>query len=122
MKEQKLKITRKTVRALIKRELGISVTDLDAKELPDGTYYEDILIGKGFTLEIYPYTFKPKRYYNQGEERIVIHLRLASNFVAQSINLFFDPVSLERDYTVEGEYLHEIDLEKCDGCVSRVHI
>ena len=107
MKEQKLRITKKTVRALIKRELGISVTDLVAKELPDGTYY-DMPIGAGFTLEIYPYTFK---------ERIVIHFRLASNFAVHSINLFYDSISLERDFEIEDEYQREIDIEKCDGCL-----
>lgn len=111
MKEQKLRITKKTVRALIKRELGISVTDLAAKELPDGTYY-DIPIGAGFMLEIYPCTFTAK-----GKGRIVIHFRLVSNFAAQSINLFYDPISLERDFEIEDEYQREIDIEKCDGCL-----
>lgn len=106
MNEKKLRITKKTVRALIKRELGISVTDPVAKELPYGTYY-DIPIGEGFMLNICPYTFK---------NRIVIHFALASNFVVHSIHLFFDPISLERDFDVEDEYQRKIDGEKCDGC------
>lgn len=102
--KQNFRLTLKTARALIKQEFGVH-GDLTVERAEGGVYIYKMQHGR-FEITVSNDWF---------EKNGLIDMRIAHES-AGSIQMFFDPDTLEEDYDAEVKHRREIQKEQCDGC------
>lgn len=104
-KKKNFRLTMKTVRALIKRELGLNLKpEMNVGAAAAGHYIYTAHIGN-FELTISNDWF---------EQNGAISFRLFRD--SGTVQLYFDPETLEEDFEAEHKYHQEIRREQCRDC------
>ncbi len=104
-KKKNFRLTMKTVRALIKQELGLNLKPEMNADSAAGHYIYTAHIGN-FELTISSDWF---------EHDGLISFRLFHN--SGTVQLYFDQETLEEDFEAEHKYQQAIKRERCRGCM-----
>lgn len=100
------RLTLKTARELVRREMGISPAALRKVDLysPEACLYE-MTAGR--------FDVKVINGWSDGSRSFILQIASCSG---PSIRLFYDPKTLEEDFYALGEYERENKKERCEGC------
>lgn len=101
------RLTQKTARALIKQELNLR-GDLVVRPAGTGAYIYDMRTGK----------FKITVSNDWYEQNGLVSMQVTHRF-AGTIQMYFDPDTLEEDFDAEDKYRQSVREEWCEGCAFR---
>ena len=105
MKNKGLRLTQKTAKALIQRELKLSASRLKTERAEGGVYIYKMTLGRfEITVE------------NDWFERNGLYVLEISSGMGEVMRLYYDPDTLEENCEVEDKNRVEIRKEYCGGC------
>lgn len=106
MKNGIARLSLKTARELVRREMGISPAALRRVDLgsPEACLYE-MTAGR--------FDVKVMNGWSDGSRNFILQISSCSG---SSIHLFYDPKTLEEDFVALDKYEREIKKERCEGC------
>lgn len=106
MKNGIARLTLKTARELVRREMGISPAALRRVDL----YSSEACL---YEMTAGRFDVKVMNGWSDGSRNFILQISSCSG---QSIRLFYDPKTLEEDFDALGKYEREVRKEHCDGC------
>ena len=101
-----VRLTQKTAKALIQRELNLSASRLKTERAEGGVYIYKMTLGRfEITVE------------NDWFERNGLYVLEISSGTGEAMRLYYDPDTLEENCEAEDKNRAEIRKEHCEGCV-----
>ena len=100
-----VRLTQKTAKALIQRELNLSASRLKKERAKGGAYIYKMTLGRfEITVE------------NDWFERNGLYVLEISSGTGEAMRLYYDPDTLEENCEAEDKNRAEIRKEHCEGC------
>lgn len=104
MKNKGVRLTQKTAKALIQRELNLSASRLKTERAEGGVYIYKMTLGRfEITVE------------NDWFERNGLYVLEISSGTGEAMRLYYDPDTLEENCEAEDKNRAEIRKEHCEG-------